>query len=142
MPTRRAILLLLPVACWLLVGCGSSKTAPVSGRITLNGKPLANASVTFAPVGGKDNQEPGPSSAAITDGDGRYTLRLIGQDGRGAMVGKHKVMVALQEEADTTNDDGPVKLKQLPLKYNGQTTLEFDVPAKGTDAADFDLKVP
>ena len=38
--------------------------------------------------------------------------------------------------------DAPVKLKQLPLKYNGQTTLEFEVPAGGTEAADFDLKVP
>ena len=141
MSTRRAILVLLPAACWLLAGCGSSKTAPVSGRITLNGKPLAKASVTFAPVGGKDNQEPGPSSAAITDDDGRYTLRLIGQDGRGATVGKHKVRIALQEETDA-GDDGPVKLKQLPLKYNGQTTLEFDVPPKGTDAADFNLTVP
>jgi hypothetical protein len=141
MTTRRTILLLLPLACCLQAGCGSSKIAPVSGRITLNGKPLAKASVTFAPIGGKDKTEPGPSSAAITDADGRYTLRLIGQNGNGATIGKHKVMVALQEEV-ASDDDSPVKLKQLPLKYNGQTTLEFDVPADGTDAANFDLKVP
>jgi len=140
MRPQRAILLLLPLACCLSAGCGSSKVAPVSGRILLNGKPLAKASVTFAPIGGKD-KEPGPSSAAITDADGRYTLKLIGQDGNGAVVGKHKVMVALLEER-AENDDSPIKLKQLPLKYNGQTTLEFEVPAGGTEAADFDLKVP
>jgi hypothetical protein len=50
-------------------------------------------------------------------------------------------MVALQDEV-ATSDDSPVKLKQLPLKYNGQTTLEYVVPAGGTDNADFDLKVP
>jgi len=27
------------------------------------------------------------------------------------------------------------------LQFNGQTTLEFDVPAGGTDAADFNLQV-
>ncbi len=141
MTTRRTILFLAPLLFTLLAGCGSSKTAPVSGRVTLNGKPLAKASVTFAPVGGTSAEEPGPSSAAITDSDGRYTLRLIGQDGRGAVIGKHKVRIALQEEVDES-DDNPSKLKQLPLKYNGQTTLEFDVPAGGTESADFDLKVP
>ena len=50
-------------------------------------------------------------------------------------------MIALQEEVDTS-DDNPVKLKQLPLKFNGRTTLEFDVPAGGTDKADFNLTVP
>lgn len=141
MTMRRSILSLFPVVTAILAGCGSDKTAPVSGRITVNGNPLANASVTFAPIGSKDNQEPGPSSAAITDADGRYSLRLIGQEGKGAMIGKHKVRIALQEELDTTTDE-PVKLKQLPLHYNGQTKLEFDVPAGGTESANFDLKVP
>jgi hypothetical protein len=140
MISRRIYPALLPLACALFVGCGSG-TAPVSGRITLNGKPLARASVTFAPIAARGEKEPGPSSAAITDADGRYSLKLIGQSGSGAMVGKHKVMVALQEEVNTA-DDNPVKLKQLPLKYNGQTTLEFDVPAGGTSKADFELKVP
>ena len=65
--------------------------APVSGPSRLNGKPLANASVTFAPLAAAGTMEPGPSSAATTDADGRYTLTLIGKDGRGAVVGKHKV---------------------------------------------------
>jgi hypothetical protein len=129
--------LLSPLALPLLAGCGSGKIAPVSGRVTLNGKPLANASVTFAPIG-QGKQEPGPSSAGKTDADGRYKLALIGQSGDGAIVGRHKVRIALMEELDTS-DDRPEKLKQLPLKYNGQTTLEFDVPPGGTDAADFNL---
>jgi hypothetical protein len=141
MTLRRAFLLLLPLACCLSTGCGSSKYAPVSGRILVNGKPLAKASVTFAPIGGKGNTEPGPSSAAITDEDGRYTLKLIGPEGNGAVIGKHKVSVALLDERSTA-DDSPVKIKQLPPKYHGQTILEFDVPAGGTEAADFDLKVP
>jgi len=131
---------LLPLACAVLAGCGS-RIAPVSGRITLNGKALAKASVTFAPVASQGELEPGPSSASITDADGRYTLKLIGRNGSGAMIGKHKVMIALQEAVNTA-DDNPVKLQQLPLKYNGKTTLEFDVPASGTSKADFNLTVP
>jgi hypothetical protein len=146
MSVQRSAFCLLSFVVLLAAGCGSTKTAPVSGRITLNGKPLAKASVTFAPIGSKDKQEPGPSSAGITDADGRYSLTLIGEEGNGAMIGKHKVRIALQEEVDTTVDEikpkDAAKLKQLPLKYNGQTTLEFDVPAGGTDKADFELKVP
>ena len=41
------------------------------------------------------------------------------------------------------SDDRPVlKLQQLPLRYNGETKLEFDVPVGGTDQANFDLKSP
>ncbi|HVK18990.1 MAG TPA: hypothetical protein VM533_18815 [Fimbriiglobus sp.] len=131
--------LLLPV----LMGCSSDpyKVAPVSGVVHLNGKPLANTSVTFAPVAAAGNLEPGPSSAATTDSAGRYTLELIGKNGQGAVVGKHKVRISIREDADISNDN-PVKVQQLPMKYNAQTTLEFDVPAGGTDKADFDLKVP
>ena len=137
-PSFLLVLLLPPLA-----GCGSDpyKVAPVSGTVTLNGKPLANTSVTFAPVAAAGTIEPGPSSAGTTDADGRFTLTLIGKDGKGAVVGKHKVRISIREEADVS-DDTPVKVQQLPMKYNAQTMLEFDVPADGTDKADFDLKVP
>jgi hypothetical protein len=137
-PSFLFVLLLPPLA-----GCGSDpyRVAPVSGTVTLNGKPLANTSVTFAPLAVAGAMEPGPSSAGTTDADGRYTLTLIGKDGRGAVVGKHKVRISIREESDVSNDN-PVKVQQLPMKYNAQTTLEFDVPADGSDKADFDLKVP
>lgn len=134
---------MLVFAPLLLVGCGgeSYKIAPVSGRITINGKPLAKASVTFSPVAVGGNLEPGPSSSGKTDADGRYTLTLIGKDGAGAVVGKHKVRIAMLDETDTSIDL-PDKTRQLPLKYNGQTTLVIEISAGGTDKADFDLKVP
>ena len=68
---------------------------------------------------------------------------LVGKDVAnlsGAVVGKHKVRIALLNETDTAIDL-PDKMRQLPLKYNGQTTLEFDVPTGGVDNADFDLKL-
>jgi hypothetical protein len=129
--------LLLP----LLAGCGGGpyKTAPVSGRVTMNGKPLANVAVLFQPMATPNNIEPGPGSTGTTDGDGHYTLTLVGKDSKGAVVGKHKVQITMMNK-DDSDDDRPHRVKRLPAKYSGKNTkLEYDVPASGTDAANFDL---
>jgi hypothetical protein len=129
----------------ILAGCGGDgyKVAPVSGQVTLNGKPLAKASVTFSPVASGKNLEPGPSSYGHTDENGRYTLKLMTNDSSGAVVGKHKVQVAImEEERDPSDDRSRPGVKQLPGKYNSHTKLEFDVPAGGTQSADFNLTVP
>ena len=49
-------LLALVALVAVAAGCGGGpyKTAPVSGRITLNGKGLAGAAVMFQPVATKD----------------------------------------------------------------------------------------
>src|SRR5437879_2260538 len=109
-----AVLLLGP----LLAGCDGSKYTKVSGRVTLNGQPLANAAVVFSPVAVKDNDNPGPGSGAKTDADGRYTLLIAGNETKGAVLGKHKVRITLVSDADPA-DDKPQKAKQLPRKYSG-----------------------
>ena len=78
-------------------GCGGEKLAPVSGVVTLDGAPLADASVTFQPVaqGGIDA---GSGSYAKTDAEGRYTLRTVTGDRRGAVVGKHVVRISQYEQ--------------------------------------------
>jgi hypothetical protein len=130
--------LLLP----LLAGCGGGpyKTAPVSGRVTVKGKPLANAAVLFQPVATAGNIEPGPGSTGTTDAEGRYTLSLVGKDSKGAVVGKHKVQVTMMAPDADPSDDRPQRVKRLPAGYSGKNTkLEYDVPAGGTDAANFEL---
>jgi hypothetical protein len=129
------VVLALPLA-----GCGggSYKTAPVSGRVTLDGRPLAKAQVTFVPVAGTGEKEPLSSSHGITDNDGRYTLAIIDQAGgttEGAVVGKHKVMIQ-----GGITDPKRARQKNLPPRYNRKTTLECDVPPGGTNSADFNLK--
>ena len=136
----RVLLLLLP----LLAGCGGLgyKTASVSGRVTLNGEPLANAAVLFQPVAPEGNDNPGPGSAGVTDSEGRYTLTLTGEDARGAVVGKHKVRITLFQK-DDSSDDRPKLYKQIPPKYYGRDTpLEYVVPAAGSASADFQLTSP
>jgi hypothetical protein len=134
------LLLLLP----LTAGCGSEpyQVASVSGRVTLNGNPLPKATVSFAPIAVAGNPEPGPGSNGTTDENGRYSLRLLGKDRSGAVVGKHKVRITMANDRDPSDDRPVLKLQQLPLRYNGETKLEFDVPVGGTDQANFDLKSP
>jgi hypothetical protein len=132
---------LLPLLL-LLTGCGGPyRIAPISGRVTLNGQPLANAAVSFQPVASEGKMNPGPGSGAFTDSDGRYTLVVVGHETRGAVVGKHKVRITLVADTDSA-DDRPKRVKQLPAKYNKKTTLEYDVPPGGSTAADFPLTAP
>jgi hypothetical protein len=58
----------------LLVGCGQS-LAPVKGRVTCNGKPVAEAQITFNPVG-KDatDKEAGKPGTGFTDAEGNFVL--------------------------------------------------------------------
>ena len=139
--TPRAVLSLVVLAL-PLAGCGGGppyKTAPVSGRVTVESKPLAKATVMFVPVAGAGEKSPLPSSVGLTDDDGHYSLVLSsGPKTSGAVVGKHKVIIILGAAAGA-DDTKPTFHKQLPQKYNRKTELERDVPAEGLEA-NFDLK--
>ena len=111
----------------------------MSGRVTLDGKPLANAAVQFYPFPAPGSNETGPTSVGHTDENGRYTLALAdGTSTAGAVVGKHKVFINVVPKVDP-NDTKPHHYVQLPAKYNRKTTLEKEVPAGGLDSADFEL---
>lgn len=127
-------------------GCAGSNVAPVSGTVTLNGKPLAHATVVFQPLG--DDKNPGPGSTGTTDANGRYSLSGMTTGAAGALVGKHRVSITAYEgdvegESSAPNATNKVIRKALvPAEYNVQTRLTFDVPRGGSTSADFDLKVP
>jgi hypothetical protein len=138
--TMRAVFL-FPLLL-LLSGCGGpNKLARVSGRVTLNGQPLAKAAVVFQPVATGNSINPGPGSGGITDSNGRYTLTLTGTKRNGAVVGQHKVIITMAQEDDSA-DDRPKPSKRLPSRYNRATKLEYEVLPGGTDSADFPLTSP
>lgn len=138
-------------ACLLLVaGCGDPfPLAPVSGQIKIGGRPAANVHVSFEPIGSDQDPVAGPGSIGVTDAEGRYRLTTAVEDYEGAVVGEHRVRIALQQaivvdELDRRYKGLPAaaEVKQLPEEYNDRTTLRFAVPAAGTDSADFDLPAP
>jgi hypothetical protein len=94
---------LLAVGLATAVGCGPPKPPPlaaVEGRVTIDGKPVPLALVTFVPLfegfGGEVIAE------GISDDDGRYTVS--GPLGAGACVGRHKVTVSDAPSPDDARD--------------------------------------
>jgi hypothetical protein len=83
------LVLTLSVVGSLAVGCGGGgpATAPVSGTVTYNGKPVTNAHVSFVPSEGSTRAAEG-----LTDGNGHFTLGTFAASD-GAIIGKYKVGV-------------------------------------------------
>jgi hypothetical protein len=130
----------------LFIGCSSEpyQVAPVSGRVTVDGKPVEKAAVMFQPVAPKGNINPGPGSYGITDTDGRYTLKLIGLERPGAAVGLHKVRIENYTDPGDPSDDRPRKIVKpaipIPSRYNRiDALLEFEVRPGASNEANFDL---
>ena len=102
----RILLSALAIAC--CVGCGGGPAdqpdlADVSGTVTLDGKPLANAMVQFSPDG------KGRPSTGTTSSDGSYTLQYTADDS-GAKIGGHSVTVSIvgadEDYAEGEGEDG------------------------------------
>ncbi len=125
-----------------LSGCGSSdgySLVPVSGTITLDGQPLAGASISFQPAGGGSI---GPSSGAVTDASGKYELKTSEADSRaGAVVGSHQVRITGITDTRDPSDDTvkPAAKDPVPQRYR-DPGLTFEVPAGGSDSANFELQ--
>lgn len=122
---------------WLaLAGCGSSgpEISHVSGKVTMDGKPLANATVVFIPENGRP-------AGATTDAEGKYVLNFS-QGRRGAIPGKNMIRVTTLRDP-YEGDDGktiPGSKETIPAEYNAATTLTFEVEKGKRNVANFDLK--
>ncbi|MCA9023501.1 MAG: hypothetical protein KDA74_25305 [Planctomycetaceae bacterium] len=130
---------LLSLSLVLLSACGGGSDTPplgtVTGVVTLDDKPLADAEVTFQP-------EKGRPSLGKTDSEGNYTLVYTASD-NGALIGTHKVLITTAVEAFSdesgAGNDREARPEILPPKYNAQTTLTAQVKP-GTNTIDFPLK--
>jgi hypothetical protein len=138
---RARLVLGLPLV--LALGCGGAKLAPVSGKVTLDGQPLAGATVSFQPIAPQGSTEAGPGSSAKTDDKGEYKLTTDkGVDG--AVVGKHRVIITCLQQQVGDSDARPPRggwplADKVPSRYNADSKETFEVPRGGTDKADFNL---
>jgi hypothetical protein len=115
-----ALLLFAP-----LVGCGESgpELAPVSGRVTLDGRPLENADVTFQPEGAER------PSMGRTDKDGRYQLAYK-RGVMGARVAWHNVNVSVSPEL-VRNPPRIAKTElRVEVKPDTQNEFNFDLASE------------
>jgi hypothetical protein len=128
-----------------IIGCGGPSFVPVSGKVTLDDKPLAGATVGFYPLSVKPGT-PAPNSSGRTNDKGEYTLTAATSKTKGAAVGKHRVSITL--EPDLTGSDLPAnklpkggRPPKLSPTYQGESSeLTCDVPSGGKTDADFALK--
>lgn len=132
-----------------VIGCGGGggialpKTVPAGGTITLDGKPLESASVTFSPKG----TTKGIECVGVTDAAGKYKLKQI-RGGDGVPPGEYAVIVNRYVKPDGTPVplDGTVApadlgaVESLPPQYSNPTepSLAATVPEKGGEF-NFDL---
>lgn len=139
--TRGAGILFAAAIC----GCGPGRpaTVPVSGTVTLDGQPVAAATVLFQPTSGVPGR-------AITAADGSFTLTTF-TDGDGGIVGRHQIAVSKLslsgveiDETGVSGPGGPGEAKETwhtPKRYAtpAESGLEVDV-REGMGPVSLDLK--
>lgn len=79
-------------------GCGREPfpTAELTGRVTLEGKPVEGVVVQFEPRN-LNSKKTLPAAYGITDADGRYRAFRTGNKKFGAVVGVNQVRVTVPE---------------------------------------------
>jgi hypothetical protein len=109
-----------------VAGCGKPagvSFAPVTGRVVVNGQPLAAGTIHFFPDESKGTS--GPMSTGALQSDGSFTLRGPGLN-VGAMVGNHRVYLTLPLQDQTPTP--------VPVIVNGEVVVQTPQrePAAGT----------
>ncbi|HPM81916.1 MAG TPA: carboxypeptidase-like regulatory domain-containing protein [Candidatus Anammoximicrobium sp.] len=123
-----AFTLLLAAGC----GRGPDDLGRVSGKVTLDGQPLANATVVFSP------KTAASQSVAVTDANGEYSL-LYSSDVHGAQPGEHRVAISSFTEGDPDGDPPVARVaERVPYKYNLRSELSTTV-GRGENTVNFDL---
>ncbi len=126
---------MLLVVTAMIAGCGQSgpEILPVTGVVTLDGKPLDQARVVFVP-------DKGRPAVGLTDSSGQYKLQF-NETKWGALSGPHKVQITTERQASGGEGGEPLIPAQkelLPKKYNESTELQANV-APDKVKFDFDL---
>jgi hypothetical protein len=111
------------LAALLLGGCEPSgpKLVPVSGKVTIDGKPLTIGSIQFVPENAR------PAYGEIGS-DGSFKLKT--DEAEGVVLGQHKVVVTAQETAGTEATGESVRYI-APQRYGSPLTTDVTVNIEG-----------
>ena len=116
----------------LTVGCAPAEYGHVTGKVTLDGKPVEGAEIRFAP-------EEGRAAWDRTEADGDYELNYT-PGVKGAKTGTNTVTITTATEP-TVSDLGrpiPGEPELFPSDYNQNATHKVEVKP-GENVFDFDV---
>jgi hypothetical protein len=117
----------------MVIGGGPPRPelALVSGTVTLDGQPLAGATVNFRPLPpqGEMSAKGMGASFGRTDESGKYELSYV-KDVPGAVLGPHRVQIHAR---------APNGRPLLPPIYNRLSTLTVEVKSGSNENVDFAL---
>ena len=149
---RFCTLLLFICSLMLLPGCGQQgpPVNPVGGIVTLDGQPVANASISFTPVQGSGSGDMSDPlvSGGNTDADGKYTLTAVrgGVIGGGTTVGKYNVTIIKKELLNAPSGPGQQMVGRprfhyvVPQVFESESTSNVQVEVvKGKNVFNFAL---
>ena len=124
-------------------GCSDKgpRTVPVEGRVTYNGKPVADGFITFMPNDGPGSSDLQPASGEL-DSDGNYRLHIFRQKD-GVMPGEYSVGIAAYRTFVLPLSPGAKPDYSIPEKYvNPQTSgLRATVSADAGSPLRFDFEL-
>lgn len=136
------------LAALSIAGCGGKKDEgsgrPVTGKVTYNGSPVADATVTFV----------GPANSAFgrTDAEGKFNLRTT--IGANVPPGEYQVTIMKTDAPpapaepstpenyqppDPNAPPAPAPKDLLPAKYKDPTTSKLTASVTDTDENQFDF---
>ena len=112
-----------------LVGCGGGGKHPVKGMVLLNNQPVTNGRGTVAFELMNPQQGQIPAARAMVMSDGSYVL-MTEEVGDGAVPGRYRVTVQLQEMPPKGDTGGETMPSLIPRKYAdpAKSGLEFTIP--------------
>ena len=127
--TRR----LLIAAGLFAIALGCNQGPPlgqVSGKVTLDGEPVPQATLTFSHANGR-------TAFARTDESGAYELKFT--DGReGALLGENHVSIETSRAGTDAEGNFVEYPETIPAKYNKESEIT-KVIEPGEQTIDFDL---
>jgi hypothetical protein len=127
--------LLMASAC----GCSGGKGPKVTGSVTLNGQPLADAQVVFEPVTRKSGLG---GAVTRTDQDGKFEVRPQPKSGQTLKPGKYVVLITklVDKNGNVPSAEEFAQLQRaralrntLPPRYNDKDFPQFPVDIKEGD---------
>ncbi len=123
------------------VGCGDGKLRryPVSGTVSVGGKPIEGVRVTLVPIGGSEKlQKERPSG--VTDEIGRFELTTFVR-GDGAPAGEFTVLFHAVSPTDAEQARRWAKRPKLDPKYRRPDTsgITVTIGDEATELPPFEL---